>query len=90
VCFTQRACAEEAQNLMSTDVVHQGREEGHPEALDGVRFDSPYGKDVQRFVKHGVGLHHAGLLPKYRLLVEKLSQQGLLKVIWAPTRSASA
>ena len=45
-------------------------------ALDGVRFDSPYGKELQRFLRHGIGLHHAGLLPKYRLLVEKLAQQG--------------
>ena len=50
-------------------------------ALEAFAFDSPYGKDVQRFVRHGIGLHHAGLLPKYRLLVEKLAQRGLLKVI---------
>jgi hypothetical protein len=81
VCFTQRACAEEAQNLMSENVTTKEEKKAILEALEGVRFDSPYGKDVQRFVKHGIGLHHAGLLPKYRLLVEKLSQTGLLKVI---------
>ncbi len=36
---------------------------------------------MQRFLRHGIGLHHAGLLPKYRLLVEQLAQQGLLRVI---------
>ena len=46
-------------------------------ALRGARFDSPYGKELQRFLRHGVGVHHAGLLPKYRLLVEKLAQRGL-------------
>src|SRR5512143_678372 len=51
------------------------------DALGGFRFDTPYGKDLQRYLRHGVGLHHAGLLPKYRLLVEKLAQQGLLKVV---------
>src|SRR5512143_3989786 len=51
------------------------------DALKDVRFESPYGKDFQRFLRHGVGLHHAGLLPKYRLLVEKLAQGGLLKVV---------
>ena len=45
------------------------------------RFDTPYGKDFQRFLRHGIGLHHAGLLPRYRLLVERLAQQGLLKVV---------
>src|SRR6059058_5254100 len=51
------------------------------EAMREGRFDTPYGKDLQRFLKHGVGLHHAGLLPKYRLLIERLAQQGLLKVV---------
>lgn len=81
VNFTQRACAEEAQNLMSTDWCTKEEKRAISEALHGERFDSPYGKEVQRFVKHGLGLHHAGLLPRYRLMVEKLAQQGLLKVI---------
>ena len=51
------------------------------EAIGGFRFDSPIGKDLKRFVMAGIGVHHAGLLPKYRLLVEKLAQQGLLKLI---------
>jgi superfamily II RNA helicase len=81
VCFTQRASAEEAQNLMSENYTSKDDKRAIVEALDGFRFDSPYGKDVARFVRHGIGLHHAGLLPKYRLLVERLAQRGLLKVI---------
>ncbi len=81
VCFTQRACAEEAQNLMSENYTTKEEKRSILEALEGFSFDTPYGKDIQRFIKHGIGLHHAGLLPKYRLLVEKLSQRGLLKVI---------
>jgi superfamily II RNA helicase len=81
VNFTQRSCAEEAQNLMSVDICSKSEKEAIREALGDFRFDSPYGKDLQRFVRHGIGLHHAGLLPKYRLLVEKLAQQGLLKIV---------
>jgi Domain of unknown function (DUF3516)/Helicase conserved C-terminal domain len=81
VNFTQRACAEEAQNLMSTDYSTKDEKKAIAAALEGQRFDSPYGREVQRFVRHGIGLHHAGLLPKYRLLVEKLAQKGHLKVI---------
>jgi superfamily II RNA helicase len=81
VNFTQRACAEEAQNLMSTDYSTKEEKRAITEALHGMRFDSPYGKEVQRFVKHGIGIHHAGLLPKYRRLVERLAQKGMLKVI---------
>ena len=81
VCFTQRACAEEAQNLMSTDYSTKDEKRAITTALGGMRFDSPYGKEIQKFVKHGIGLHHAGLLPKYRLMVEQLAQRGHLKVI---------
>ncbi|HET9595514.1 MAG TPA: DUF3516 domain-containing protein, partial [Anaeromyxobacteraceae bacterium] len=81
VNFTQKAAAEQAQNLMSAKFSSKEEKERIRAALDGVRFDTPYGKDVQRFVRHGVGLHHAGLLPRYRLLVEKLAQSGLLKVV---------
>ena len=80
--FTQRGAAEQAQNLMSVDFSHEGGEGGDPPGAAGRRrFDTPYGKEFQRFLRHGIGMHHAGLLPKYRLLVEKLAQQGLLKVI---------
>jgi superfamily II RNA helicase len=81
VNFTQRAAAEQAQNLMSANFSSREEKESIRRALDGVRFDTPFGKDFQRFLRHGVGLHHAGLLPKYRLLVEKLAQGGLLKVV---------
>ena len=81
VNFTQRAAAEQAQNLMSANFSSKDEKERIRAALEGVRFDTPYGKELQRFVRHGIGLHHAGLLPRYRLLVEKLAQGGLLKVV---------
>ena len=57
------------------------RRQAIKESIGRFRFDSPFGNDLRRFVHHGIGVHHAGMLPKYRLLVEKLAQQGLLKVI---------
>ncbi len=81
VCFTQRACAEEAQSLMSENFTSKEEKQAITLQLEGFRFDSPYGKEVARFVRHGIGLHHAGLLPKYRLQVEKLAQLGLLKIV---------
>jgi superfamily II RNA helicase len=81
VNFTQRAAAEQAQNLLSVDFCTKEEKAAIKDALDGVPFDTPYGKDFQRYLRHGIGLHHAGLLPKYRLLVEKLAQAGLLKII---------
>jgi superfamily II RNA helicase len=81
VSFAQRECAEEAQNLLSVDFCSKDEKQKIAEKLEGVDFRTPYGKELQRLLKHGVGLHHAGLLPRYRVLVEKLAQKGLLKVI---------
>ncbi|MEZ4293089.1 MAG: DUF3516 domain-containing protein, partial [Myxococcota bacterium] len=81
VHFTQREAAEQAQGLTSAQITDKDEKRALSEAIGGFRFDTPYGKDVQRFLRFGVGLHHAGLLPKYRLLVEQLAAKGLLKVI---------
>ncbi|RYE80471.1 MAG: DUF3516 domain-containing protein [Myxococcales bacterium] len=81
VNFTQRGAAEEAQNLMSIDLASKDEKKAIAEEIRGARLDSPYGKELNRFLKHGIGIHHAGLLPRYRRLVEKLAQKGLLKVI---------
>lgn len=81
VNFSQRECAEEAQNLLSVDFCTKEEKTKITTELNGVDFKTPYGKDLQRYLKHGIGLHHAGLLPRYRVLVEKLAQKGLLKVI---------
>ena len=81
VNFTQRECAELAQALTSMQISTREERERIRDAVGDFRFDTPYGKECKRFLSFGLGVHHAGLLPKYRLLVEQLSQQGLLRVI---------
>ena len=81
VHFTQRAAAEAAQDLMSLDVCSKGEKAAIQAELERFRFSSPYGKEIRRWLRQGIGLHHAGLLPKYRVLVENLTQKGLLKLI---------
>jgi superfamily II RNA helicase len=81
VNFTQRECAELAQALMSTNYSTREEKDAITAAIGDFRFDSPYGKDVKRYVRHGLGIHHAGLLPRYRRLVERLAQEGRLKLI---------
>ncbi|MEE1522866.1 MAG: DEAD/DEAH box helicase, partial [Acidimicrobiales bacterium] len=81
VHFTQKAATDKAQDLCSLDVVTREEKAEIREAVGGFRFDTPIGKDLRRFIGHGIGLHHAGLLPRYRLLIEKLAQAGLLKLI---------
>lgn len=81
VHFTQNACAETARDLMSVNVCGRDGKAEIAKALEGADFRSPYGRELSRLLRHGIGIHHAGLLPKYRLLVEKLAGRGLLKVI---------
>src|SRR5437879_3127272 len=66
---------------MSVNICTKEEKQIINQALAGFRFDTPFGKEIKRYIQHGVGIHHAGLLPKYRLLTEKLAQSGLLKII---------
>ncbi len=81
VHFTQADAAMNAQSFTSLELCTKEEKAAIAKALEGFRFSSPYGPDLKRWLRQGIGLHHAGLLPKYRILIEKLAQQGLLKVI---------
>ncbi|HUZ42915.1 MAG TPA: DUF3516 domain-containing protein [Acidimicrobiales bacterium] len=81
VSFTQASAVELAQALMSTNVATKEEKADIAEAIGEFRFEAGFGRVLSRFLRHGVGVHHAGMLPKYRRLVEKLTQDGLLKVI---------
>ena len=81
VHFSQRAAAESAAGLMSLKLLSKDERELLGEQLKTFRFAKGYGQTLSRLLKSGVGVHHAGMLPKYRRLVEQLAQQGLLKVI---------
>ena len=81
VHFTQLEAAQSAQDFTSINVCTRDEKNVIATTLEGFKFSSPYGPDIRKWLKHGIGLHHAGLLPKYRVLVEQLAQKGLLKVI---------
>jgi len=81
VHFTQLEAAQSAQDFTSINVCTREEKNAIARELEGFKFSSPYGPDIRRWLKHGIGLHHAGLLPKYRVLVEQLTQKGLLKLI---------
>jgi superfamily II RNA helicase len=81
VHFTQLEAAQSAQDFTSINVATREEKNAIANALEGFKFSSPYGPEIRRWLKHGIGLHHAGLLPKYRVLIEQLTQKGLLKVV---------
>src|SRR5579859_6694278 len=81
VHFTQAAALEQAQALMSVNVCTRAEKDAIAELIGNFRFTAGFGKTLSRLVRHGIGVHHAGMLPRYRRLVETLTQAGLLKVI---------
>src|SRR4051795_953464 len=81
VHFTQASAMERAQSLLSVNLCTREEREAIGEAIGGFRFTAGFGRTLSKLVRSGIGVHHAGMLPRYRRLVEQLAQTGLLKVI---------
>ncbi|AAZ54916.1 DEAD/DEAH box helicase [Thermobifida fusca] len=81
VHFTQAAAVERAQSLTSINMCSKAEKAAIAKEIGNFRFTTRFGRNLSRYVRHGIGVHHAGMLPKYRRLVERLAQRGLLKVI---------
>ncbi len=81
VHFSQNEAAESAQDFTSLNATSKETKAAVAAAIEGFKFSSPYGPEIKRWLRAGIGVHHAGLLPKYRILVEQLAQRGLLPVI---------
>ena len=78
---TQAGALERAQALMSLNVCTREEKRAIAEQIGGFRFTAGFGRTLSRLVRHGIGVHHAGMLPRYRRLVEQLTRAGLLKVV---------
>ncbi|HEV7950727.1 MAG TPA: DUF3516 domain-containing protein [Glaciihabitans sp.] len=81
VHFSQAAALERAQALTSVKVATREQRDAIAELIGDFRFTTVFGKTLSRLIRSGIGVHHAGMLPKYRRLVEQLAQSGLLRVI---------
>src|SRR3954452_18673427 len=81
VHFTQASAMERAQSLLSAKLCTRQERDAIAEAIGGFRFTAGFGRTLSKLVRGGIGVHHAGMLPRYRRLVEHLAQTGLLKVI---------
>ncbi|HQR78824.1 MAG TPA: DUF3516 domain-containing protein [Actinomycetota bacterium] len=78
---TQAGALERAQALTSLNVCSREEKRAIAEQIHGFRFTAGFGRTLSRLVRHGIGVHHAGMLPRYRRLVERLARSGLLKVV---------
>jgi superfamily II DNA or RNA helicase len=81
VHFSQAAALERAQALAGAKVATREQRDTIAELIGGFRFTTSFGKTLSRLLRLGIGVHHAGMLPKYRRLVEQLAQSGQLRVI---------
>lgn len=81
VHFTQKEAVERAQSLLSTTLASREQRDAIAAELGAFRFGPGFGRTLSRLLRHGVGVHHAGMLPKYRRVVERLTQKGLLPVV---------
>ncbi|WP_022887640.1 DEAD/DEAH box helicase [Glaciibacter superstes] len=81
VHFSQAAALERAQAMASMKVASREQRDAIAELIGEFRFTTSFGKTLSRLIRMGIGVHHAGMLPKYRRLVEQLAQRGLLRVI---------
>lgn len=81
VHFSQLAALERAQSMLSMTVASREQKDAIAEAIGAFRFSAGFGATLSRLLRQGIGVHHAGMLPKYRRLVEQLAQRGLLRVI---------
>ncbi|EEI78532.1 helicase [Corynebacterium striatum] len=82
VHFSQREASERAQALTSlSGIITPEEKEAIAAELSSFRFTTTFGRDLSKLLRRGIGVHHAGMLPKYRRLVERLAQKGLLKII---------
>lgn len=90
VYFNQASAVEQAQALVSMNVASRAERDAISEKLGGFRFTAGFGKTLSRLIRHGIGVHHAGMLPRYRRLVEQLAQAGCSRSSVVPTPSGSA
>ena len=81
VHFTQAQAVERAQALLSAKICDKAEKAAIAEAIGDFRFHTGFGATLSKLLRAGIGVHHAGMLPRYRRLVERLAQQGLLKVV---------
>ena len=81
VHFAQREAVETAKNLEKISLIPKEQKEQISAILKGEVFGRGFGQVLRGLLSKGIGVHHAGMLPKYRRLVERLAQRGLLAVI---------
>lgn len=83
--FSRKKCDEQMEKCASLGLVTSGEQAQIRQFVDDYIAENPhlYGNKHIEYLLQGVASHHAGLLPAWKNLVEKLFQKGLIKVVFA-------
>jgi superfamily II DNA/RNA helicase len=79
-CFDRNVCWDTAEVLRGKDLFAEGQRDALLKRLDDFDFSIGSGNKLRTFLARGIGIHHAGLLPRYRRIVETLFQEKQLQV----------
>lgn len=79
-CFNRDHCWDTAEVIKGKNIIDAARQKQIAEQLDKYDWSKGAGPKLRQFLLRGVGIHHAGILPKYRRIIESLFQQKLLSV----------
>lgn len=79
-CFNRDECWSVAEHLKGLHLLGPEQRDPLNKAVDRLNWKQGVGPKLQQMLRRGVGVHHAGLLPKYRRVVEDLFQRKLLSV----------
>jgi len=81
VHFSQRDAVATAQSFDRSSLISPEQKKAIAAQLAGVSFTKGFGQTLKSLLAQGIGVHHAGMLPRYRRLVERLTQAGLLPIV---------
>jgi len=79
-CFDRELCWATADVLRGKDLFTEGQRQPCLDRLETFDFSIGSGNKLRTFLARGIGIHHAGLLPRYRRVVETMFQEKLLPV----------
>jgi superfamily II DNA/RNA helicase len=79
-CFNREECWSIAEQIKGKKVLSDGQQKRLVEELDRHDWSQGGGPKLKQLLMRGVGVHHAGVLPKYRRIVEELFQHKLLSI----------
>lgn len=79
-CFNRDECWQVGELLKGKKVVDKAQQAALSDALEQHDWSEGAGPKLKQLLQRGVGVHHAGILPKYRRVVEELFQRKLLSV----------